>query len=105
MSKVNNLMKEVSSSAKRVEKDLESFMKSYQSLSDLLKKKLREEMSYTGSYEGLDIFNALNTTTLKNLNSVKNAYHLIKRLRDLSDFNVSEIEEEIINADIRKLMK
>jgi len=98
-------MKEVLSSTNQMEKDLGALVKSYQGLNDTLKSKLREEMSYSGSYEGLETFNTLNNIVSKNLGSVRNAHYLIKRLRDLSSFNVSEIEEEILNGDISKLMK
>ena len=105
MADVNSMMKAVSSKAKKIQKDMEGLSKEYIELNALLKKKMRDEVSYSGSYEGLEMFNALNNTVSKNSGSVRNALYLIKKLGDLSGFNVSEIEEEVINGDISKLMK
>jgi hypothetical protein len=105
MSDVNSRMRDVSSRAKKVQKELESLVEDYSSLSATLKKKLRDEVSYNGSYEGLETFNALNNVVSKNYGSIRNASYLVKKLKDLSGFNVSEIEEEVINGNISKLMK
>lgn len=105
MSDVNNSMKSVSSLSKSIEKDLGELLKVYAGLSDTIKAKLREEVAYNDSFEGLETFSALNNTVKRNLGSVRSSFQLIKKLRDLSVFNVSEIEEEIINGDITKLMK
>ena len=105
MADANNRLKAVSSKAKQVQKDMDSLTKQYSELADLLKKKMREEVGINGSFEGLDTFNALINSVSKNLGSVRNALYLMRKLKDLSVFNVSEIEEEVINGDISKLMK
>ena len=105
MANVNTVMKEVSAEAKKIAKDLEGLLKNYSGLSTTLKNKMRDEINYSGSHEGLEMFNALNNTVSKNVGSVRNAHYLINKLRDLSVFNVAEIEEEVVNGDISKLMK
>ena len=105
MSKINTKLKSVSSKLSGIQKEMGDLSKDYADLNTILQKKLREEVAYNGSFEGLEVFNALNSAVSKNLSSVKNAQYLMKRLRDLSVFDVSEIEEEVINGNITKLMK
>jgi hypothetical protein len=105
MAGIDTLMKNVSSHKVKIEKDLESLFKDYRELHETLKGKFREELNYSGSLEGLGSFSALNNAVSKNLNSVRNAHYLFKKLKDLSVFDVSEIEEDIINEDLSKLMK
>lgn len=105
MANANNKIKEVSSKVVRIQKELDSLVGDYSGLHDFLRNKLREEAAYNGSYEGLETFNALNNTVSKNLSSIKNALYLMKRLKNLSAFSISEIEEEVINGDISKLLK
>jgi len=95
----------ISSLRKKVEADLELLSKSYQDLNKILIEKFREEVSYSGSYEGLDLFNALNNIAMKNSISVKNACSLIKRQKDMSVFDIAEIEEEVVRGNLKKLVK
>lgn len=105
MSKLNNSMRNVVSLTDKACQDMAALTKEYQALSDDIKTKLKEEVAYLGSFDGLEVFNNLNRTVQRNLGSIKNAYYLLKRMRDISGFDVSEIEEEIINGDISKLLK
>ena len=105
MVNVNSAMKDVSVLTKKIAKDLGTLAKTYQGLSETLKAKFKEEVAYNGSFEGLEVFNSLSVSVSRNLGSVRNIGYLMSRLRDLSSFDVSEIEEEIINGDISKLMK
>jgi predicted transcriptional regulator len=101
---VNSKLKSMSSRSKKIRDDIEALVKDLASLNGELKKKYQDEVAYSGSYEGLEMFNALNNQVSKNLNSARNALVLFKKLKDLSSFNVAEIEEDVISGNVEKLL-
>jgi len=93
---VNQTIKKISDLRKKVEKDLSSLAGLCGSLKEEVDLKFRAELRHqNGDYKGLEDFYALVMMIKKDNQTVIGMLNLLKRLNNLSGFDVSEIQDNI----------
>lgn len=105
MANINDRIRNLHNKSAAIRSDIEKMTSEYDSICVDLDKRYREELSYGVSIESLSVFNSLKNNAKRNTNSLKNVLILLKNLRNLTIFDISEIEEELLNEDIHKLLK
>jgi hypothetical protein len=101
MADINKTLQEVSVKHKKILSDLEGYMEACEKLSSEINDRFRDEYSKTGSISGLEDFYALNNIMKKNTMNLKNACVLVKRMRDMSGYNISE--EQLEEKQLEKI--
>jgi hypothetical protein len=95
MRDLNNIKNEVSISTKKVLEDLKELSKRYSEFQREVDSRFRDELrDQNGKIDGLEDFYGLNLLVKRNCQNISNAYSIISRLKDVSEFNISEISEE-----------
>jgi hypothetical protein len=103
MSDLNNITKDATALRGKVLKDLETLIKMYGDLEGSVNDRFREEFQKNAdSLNGLEDFYMLNNSVKKNHIAVKNAYALLKRMRDIGGFDI--VEEEIADKELEALL-
>jgi hypothetical protein len=104
MPDANQTIKKITGLKEKVKKDLANLLGLYDSLKGEVDRKFRKELKHQkGDYNGLEDFYALVMMIKKDSQTVSGASGLVKRLNDLSGFNISEIEEEVENVELEKI--
>ena len=103
MQDLSSKIKQITESRKAVLAQLEKFVTLQSEVSEEVADKFKEEYQQNkGEMAGLEDFYMLNNILKRNTSSVKNACELIRRMKSISGFDVSE--EAITNAEIDALM-
>lgn len=91
MNDPNKIIQNITALKKRIDKDISQAITKYELLTNEMDIRFREELSYhNGSVKGLEDFFSLILTLKKNNSQIKNAGMILKRMKDISNFNVSE---------------
>jgi len=97
MSDTNKMISDISSLSKKVNKDIMRLMEVYNMLFNDVNHRFKEEyVRQNGKINGLEDFYSLVITLKGDKTKVANAFGLINRLKDISQFNISEeaLEEQ-----------
>lgn len=104
MADINNMLADLAARGEKIRKDLEEVSRAYGRLESEMRHRYRDELSYNrGSSEGLEDFFMLNATIRRNSMAVRNAAVLMKKVKDLSGYDISE--EEILDKIFDKKRK
>jgi hypothetical protein len=96
MKSTNQSISKITFLKERIKKELATLTGLYLSLRDEIDSKFKEELrNQKGDYSGLEDFYALVMMIKKDANTSAGALNLIRRLNDVSDFNVSDIQDNI----------
>lgn len=105
MPNINDKVVKVKNLKKKILKDSENLLQVYGDLSKEINSRFREEFREKGSMSGLEDFYMLNNIMKKNLNSVKNICALMKRMQNIGDYEISEIEEKIEENMVKEILQ
>ena len=100
---IGKSLQEVSAKHKKILSDLEEYTGIYNKVSAEINQRFRDELSKMGSSSGLEDFYTLNTLLKKNAMNIKNACLLVKRMKDVSGYNISE--EQIEEKQLEKIFE
>lgn len=103
MPDLSSKIKQLTESRKKVMGALEGLVSLQCEVSDEVTSRFREEYQQNkGEMVGLEDFYMFSSILKRNTVSVKNAFELIKRMKSISGFDVSE--DQVTNAEIDALM-
>lgn len=103
MPDVNKIIADVTSIGKRSLKDLRTMVEAYEILVKEVDSTFKEEIRFQdGKSDGLEDFYALLVSIKKNKISIINAMTLIERLKNISDFNISEETIEKVHKEVKE---
>lgn len=106
MSDLNNITSNITALRGKLLGDISSLIRMYGELEDTVRSRFRDEYERNaGSSNGLEDFYMLNSVVKKNHIAVKNAHSIIKRMADLSKYDISETTEEVMDAELEKLLE
>jgi len=104
MADLNKITKDATALRGKILKDLDTLIKVYGEFEGSVTDRFRDEYSKNaGSLNGLEDFYMLNSVVRKNHIAVKNAYALLKRMRDIDGYEISE--EEVLDKELEELLK
>lgn len=96
MPDANQTIKKITALKEKIKKDLSGLSNLYGSLKNEIDKKFRDELTHQkGDYSGLEDFYALVMMIKKDTSTASGALNIVKRLNDISKFDVSDIEDNI----------
>ncbi|MBD3261444.1 MAG: hypothetical protein GF334_07150 [Candidatus Altiarchaeales archaeon] len=93
MPNLNERKNEINERRRKILKDLQDLSSMSGKLSDDFDARFREEYRETGGLEGLEDFYTLNQVLKKNAQSAKSAYAILKRMRDMTNYDINEEED------------
>jgi hypothetical protein len=104
MSELNKITSDVTALRNKIMSDLNGLIKLYSELESSVTGRFREEyQKNAGSMNGLEDFYILNSHVKKNTLSAKQAHNILKRMRDVAGYDISE--EEVSEKEIAELLK
>lgn len=104
MQDLDKIKDDVSVLAKKIETELKNLTGMYQSFCSEVDSRFQEEFrEQKGQMDGLEDFYGLKLIVNRNRQSVNNALGIILRLKDMSDFNISESSEKIEKQKVKEL--
>lgn len=102
MADLNRVIRDITALKKKIQKDLTTLVGKYTELRKDIDDKFNSELALQkGNYEGLEDFYALVMMARKDASSISGVLGLFKRLNDISDFDVSDIED---NMELREIL-
>jgi uncharacterized protein YukE len=104
MSDLNVIVRDATTLRIKILKDLETLMRMYGEFEGSVTDRFKDEYTKSaGAVSGLEDFYMLHNTVKKNNISVKNAYALLKRMRDVAGYEITE--EEVLDKELEELLK
>jgi hypothetical protein len=94
MADLNNIKKQITDLTNKAQSDLSNLLDAYGSMQEDVETRFRtEQREQGGRMDGLEDFYSLNLLVKRNLQTVSNTVGMLKRLRDISGFDISEITD------------
>jgi hypothetical protein len=91
---INRSKKEVTDLTVKTQKDLAILMNAYDRFQSDIEERFREEMrEQDGKIDGLEDFYSLNMIVKRNAQMISNSLGMLKRLKDISEFNIEEMTD------------
>jgi hypothetical protein len=104
MADLNHITRDATVLRGKILKDLDTLIKMYGEFEGSVTDRFRNEYERNaGSTNGLEDFYMLNNIVKKNHIAVKNAHALLKRMRDVEGFEITE--EELVDKELEELLK
>lgn len=103
MPDLNKTLKTASSLQKKLLEDLVTLNKMYDDAASEINGRFRDEYQRnSGNMNGLEDFFMLNTIVKKNGMSIRNALNLVKRMKNVEGFEISE--ENLEDAELEEIL-
>jgi len=103
MADLNNIVRDATTLRGKILKDLDTLIKMYGEFEGSVTERFRDEYTKNaGATSGLEDFYALSNSVKKNHIAVKNAYALLKRMRAVDGFEITE--EEVLDKELEELL-
>lgn len=104
MADMNKTRDDITNILKKIKRDMSTLCGLYDNLSNEIEKSFREELGeQKGSIEGLEDFYQLTISIKRNAMIVKNSAGLLNKMKNISNYNITEETEHEELA--RKLVK
>lgn len=103
MPNLNERKNEINELRKKILRDLQELASMSGKLSDDFDARFREEYREVGGLEGLEDFYMLNQVLKKNAQSANNAHAVLKRMRDMTNYDINE--EDVEEAQLEEIFK
>ena len=98
-------IKKDASTVSKVQESIKVLLTTYSQFQTSLEEKFREEVrEQSGKMDGLEDFYRLNMVVKRNSQIISNTLGMINKVKDISDFNIEEISDEIDNKKIKELV-
>ena len=94
MANLDKMKNDIASLTEKVNKDVQRLLGTYSDLNTRLQLDLKEEfIRNSGNLEGLEDFQSLANMVKRNRQSVANMASLMRRMKNISEFNISQDDE------------
>ena len=106
MPDINKIKDDVDTLTKKIKTDLGTLGRIYSDFSSEVESRFKDEFrEQKGKMDGLEDFYSLKLIVNRNSQSINNALGIISRLKNVSDFNISELADKSEDKNIKELIK
>ena len=106
MPDLNKIKDDANTLTKKIRTDLETLGKIYSDFNSEVESRFKDEFrEQKGKIDGLEDFYSLKLIVNRNSQSINNALGIISKLKNISDFNISEMSEKLEEKKIKELIK